>query len=175
MPESPDAHDSICWIQSTLDDDGQPACLMRWGRVGAVLPLPVVLRTARELVAAACAAETDIALIETFRQDLKADDDALGGVLSLVRGRRPMPEGRVALRIAAVAGANTGKPYVHIGRGSMDGHLSPDEARGMALHWIQAAVASQFDAKLRDALGKWDRLNIVEIEDLITMMREDTR
>ncbi|MFI5973564.1 hypothetical protein [Streptomyces sp. NPDC051452] len=167
--------DGICTIQSTLDDDGQPACLMRWGSTGGVIPVFVVLNTARELMAAASAAETDIALIETFRQDFNADDDTLGGVLGMVRGRRPMPEGRCALRIAAVAGAKTGKPYVHIGRGSMKGALSPDEARDMALHWTQAALAAQLDVKLRDALATWDRLDIVEIEDLFTLMREGTR
>jgi hypothetical protein len=57
----------------------------------------------------------------------------------------------------------------------MKGQLSPDEAREMALQWTQAALAAQLDGKLRDALGTWGRLNVVEIEDLFTLMREGTR
>ncbi|MFF3848011.1 hypothetical protein [Streptomyces sp. NPDC002328] len=165
----------VCVIRSTTDDDGKAACLMTWGALRVLLAPPVVLTTARDLMAAAIAAETDIALIETFRQDFGADDQVLATVLSQVRGRRPAPSGESALRIKAVAGARTGRPYVHVARGSMKGELSPDEAREMALHWIEAAVAAQIDVRLRYALGEWDRLNPVEIEELFTLMQEVAR
>jgi hypothetical protein len=161
----------VCHIRSTLDDAGKAACLMEWGPVQALLEPDVVLATARDLVAAAFAAETDIALIETFRQDVKIPDYALGQLLQSVRGRRPEPRGKVALRIAAVAGANTGLPLVHIGRGSMKGELSPDEARTMAVQWIQTAVAAQIDVRLRYALGEWDKLTASEIEDLFALVQ----
>ncbi|MET7776287.1 hypothetical protein ABZU94_10585 [Streptomyces mirabilis] len=174
MPEAADqAH--ICRIRSTVDAERKAACLLEWGPVQALLAPSVVLTTACELTAAAAAAETDIALIETFREDFEADDDMLKVVLSKVRTRRPMPGGEVALRIAAVAGANTGQPYVHIGRGSMKGELSPDEARQMALHWAMAAVASQIDVRLRYALGEWDHLTPSEVEQLFTLIQQAGR
>lgn len=165
----------VCFIRSTTDDDGKAACLMTWGALRALLAPPVVLTTARDLMAAAIAAETDIALIEMFRKDVDADDRMLAAVLSSVRGRRPVPSGKAALRIKAVAGARTGRPYVHVARGAMNGELSPDEAREMALHWTEAAVAAQIDVRLRYALGEWDRLNVVEIEELFTRIQEAAR
>lgn len=165
----------VCHIRSTVDEDGKAACLLEWGPIQALLAPSVVLATSRDLMAAAVAAETDIALIQAFREDFGADDQMLGAVLSKVRSRRPAAAGKVALRIAAVAGAKTGLPYVHIARGSMKGELSPDEAREMALHWTQVAVAAQIDVRLRYALGEWDRLNVVEIEELFTLIQKAAR
>ncbi|WP_262059710.1 hypothetical protein [Streptomyces sp. STR69] len=160
-----------CWIESTLDDTGKAACLLKWGPIRALLMPPVVLATARDLMSAAISAETDIALIGAFREEFRADDQMLGTVLKEVRERRPVLPTPSALRIHAVAGARTGKPLVHIGRGSMRGELTPDEAREMAVHWIQTATAAQIDVRLRYALGEWGRLNVVEVEELFALIR----
>lgn len=140
-----------CWIRSTLDDQGRAACLLQWGPLQALLTIDQTRATVRDLMAAATGAETDIALIDA---------------------RRPTPRETPALRIAAVAGAKTGKPFVQIGRGSMSGQLTPDEARTMALHWIEAATAAAIDVRLRYALGEWDRLDITEIEELFTLLQK---
>lgn len=161
-----------CWIRSTLDDQGRAACLLQWGPLQALLTIDQTRATARDLMAAATSAETDIALIDALREDLGLDDHALGAVLGAVRARRPTPRETPALRIAAVAGAKTGKPFVQIGRGSMSGQLTPDEARTMALHWIEAATAAAIDVRLRYALGEWDRLDITEIEELFTLLQK---
>lgn len=171
----PDHEHDTCWIESTLDDTGKAACLLRWGPIRALLTPPAVLAAARDLVTAAISAETDIALIDVFREELRADDELLGMVLTRVRQRRPMPPAPVALRIQSVAGARTGQPLVHIARGSMRSELTPAEARDMASQWTQAAVAAQIDVRLRYALGEWDRLNVVEIEDLFSRIREAGR
>lgn len=169
----PDTRDQdVCYIGSTLDEAGGAACLMEWGTVQALLSPSEVLATARDLMAAAIQAETDIALVQAFREDVGADNRMLGEVLTMVRGHRAPPSGKVALRIEAVAGAKTGKPYVHIGRGSMKGELTPDEAREMATVWTQVAVAAQIDVRLRRALAKWDRLNPEEVELLFTYIQE---
>lgn len=174
MPEPARDH-QICFIRSTVDV-GKAACLMEWGPIQALLQPDVVLTTARELMAAAVAAETDIALVETFREEISITrDSALATILGAVRRRRPAPTGAVALRIAAVAGATTGKPFVHIARGSMAGSLSPDEARAMAMHWTQTAVAAQIDVRLRYALGEWDHLLPADIERLFALVQEVQR
>jgi hypothetical protein len=165
------ADDQVCSIRSTLDGHGNAACLMQWGPIEALLDPATVVATARDLMAAAISAETDIALVGAFREDLGADDQMLGVVLTKVRSRRPMPHAKVALRIDAVAGARTGLPLVHIARGSMKGELSPDEARAMAVHWIEAATAAQIDVRIRYALGEWDRLSAAEIEHLFTLVQ----
>jgi hypothetical protein len=167
--------DTVCHISSTLDDNGKAACLLRWGPVTSTLIPEVVLLTARELMAAAAHAETDIALINAFRQEFHADDQMVGTVLAAVRGWRPAPVGLCALRIEAVAGHRTGKPYVRVGRGSMRGDLSPGEARDMAVQWVGAATAAGSDVRLRYALGEWDRLDPAEIEELFGLMRQVQR
>ncbi|MFJ2004768.1 hypothetical protein [Streptomyces chartreusis] len=135
----------------------------------------VVLTTARDLMAAAAHAETDIALIRVLRSGVKLDMTTIGHMVRDIRAERPAPTGETALRIDAVAGAKTGQPYVHIARGSMKGELSPDEARVMAGHWTAAAIAARTDVRLRSALGEWGRLNAEEIEQLFTLIQGDGR
>lgn len=162
---------SIATICSSVDPaTGRAACLFRWGTVEALLQPDVVVNTARDLMAAAADAEADVALIRSLREDIQAEDDIVAAMLAAVRRRRGVPAARVALRIAAVAGAKTGKPYVHIGRGSMRGELSPDEAREMAQHWTQAAVAAQIDARLRYVLGELEQLAPGDIEEIFTKL-----
>ncbi|EPD63160.1 hypothetical protein [Streptomyces sp. HGB0020] len=66
--------------------------------------------------------------------------------------------------MAAAAGAKTGKPWVHIARGSMKGELDPDQARQMAAPWTEAAIAAQIDVRLRYALGELDQLTPDDID-----------
>lgn len=160
------------YIRSTLDEDGKAACLMQWGPIEKLLAPKVVLTTARDLMAAAAAAETDIALIQSFREDIGADDQVLAAALDAVRRRRPHAPGKAALQIAAVAGAMTGRPYVHIRRGSLAGQLDPDEARAMAQRWIETATAAAIDVRLRYALGEWDHLLPTDIERLFTIIQK---
>lgn len=167
--------DSVCSIASTHDGTGKAACLMRWGRIEALLEPALVVSTARELTAAADRAETDTALMGAFREDFQTDDTMLAAVLHAVRARRPAPTGRCALRIEAVAGARTGLPYVTISRGSMRGQITPDEARNMATQWIETAVAARIDVRMRYALGEWDRLDAAEIEELFQLVQKVQR
>lgn len=164
--------DGICHIRSTLDDHGNAACLLEWGTLRTLLKPAAVLITARDLMAAATAAETDIALVETLRRDVRLDDQTLAALLAKVRARRAAPRGKTALRVMAVAGGKTGKPYVNIARGSMQAQMTPDRARAMAMHWVQAATAASIDVRLRYALGEWGRLDAVEIEELFALLEK---
>lgn len=168
-----DDHNHDVFIRSTIDPRTRTAaCLVHWGQAVQTLITPeVALTTARDLMAAAAAAETDIALIDSFRATLKADMDTIGLVVMDIRKRRPLLKGKAALRISAVAGQHTHKPYVHIARGSMKAELDPDEARQMALHWTEIAIAAQIDVRLRYALGEWDHLDAAQIEQLFTLLQ----
>lgn len=175
MPDLP-TDDHVCSIRSTTDPrDGTAACLMQWGTITALLTPEATLTTARDLMTAATHAETDIALVKVFRTDMKADMDTVGFVLREVRAGRPPLPGKAALRISAIAGAKTGKPVVHIARGSMKGELPPGEARQMAQHWTEVAVAAQIDVRLRYALGEWSHLTPTDIEHLFDTMRKVQR
>ncbi|HEX4813353.1 MAG TPA: hypothetical protein VFV66_11435, partial [Nonomuraea sp.] len=128
-----------------------------------------------DLMAAAAAAETDVAVIKVFQSKLRLDLNTIGRLVLDIRAARAHRTGKSALRISAIAGARTGKPLVQIARGSMKGELDPDEARQMAQHWTEAAMAAQIDARLRYALGEWDHLTPGDIERLFTILQKVQR
>lgn len=160
--------DDVVWIRSTIDPDTRKAaCQLRWGRIEALLTPGTTLTTARDLMAAAAYAETDIAFLTWCRHTLKVDATTAGQMALDIRRGRPGLTGRSALRIEAVAGAKTGKPYVNIGRGSMKAQLDPDDAREMAGHWTEAAIAAQIDVRLRYALGEHPGITGTDIEQIL--------
>ncbi|MEV6544412.1 hypothetical protein [Streptomyces sp. NPDC051665] len=160
--------DDVAWIRSTIDPETRKAaCLLRWGSIEVLLTPETTLTTARDLMAAAAYAEADIALLDWCRYSLKIDATTAGHMALDIRKRRPAPTGRSALRIEAVAGAKTGEPYVHMARGSMKGALTPDEAREMAGHWTEVAIAAQIDVRLRYALGEHPGITDTDIEQIL--------
>lgn len=161
------AEEHVAYIRSTVDPDTRKAaCLLRWGPVETFLTPEVTLATARDLMAAAAHAEADIAFLGWCRHTLKADLNTAGHMLLGIRAGRPAPGDKVALRIEAVAGLKTGRPIVRVGRGSMKGDLDPDEARQMARHWTEAAVAAQIDVRLRYVLGQHSSLTPGDVEQV---------
>lgn len=169
------ADDHTAYIRSTIDDDGKAACLLQWGPVHALLDPDTVLTTARDLLAAAAAAEMDVAFLGWCRQTLKVDLNTAGHMLLDIRATRPAPTGKTALRIEGLAGLRTGLPLVHIARGSMKGELSPNEARAMAGHWTEAATAAHIDVRLRYVLGDLDQLTPADIEHIFSKLQEVQR
>ncbi|HEY8985421.1 MAG TPA: hypothetical protein VIU15_38355 [Streptomyces sp.] len=169
---STDGH--TAYIRSTVNpDDGKAACLLSWGTITALLTPDTVFTTARDLTAAADHAETDTAFVTYCRTSLKVDDRTAGFMLRDIRALRPAPAGRPALRIQALAGIRTGTPkaLVHIARGSMQSELDPDDARTMAQHWTQAALAAQIDVRLRYVLGDHPQLGPNDIENIFAAVR----
>jgi hypothetical protein len=152
-------------------ETGKGVCILRWGPVHTALDPEVVLHTARDLQAAAARAETDVALITVLRDRINADESTTAAFLVDVRTHRPMLPGTPALRIEAVAGYRTGRPQVHVARGSMKGALTPDEARTMALHWTETALASQIDARLRYVLGEFPQLDVDAVDAIFAGIR----
>lgn len=168
--------DHTAYIRSTIDaKDGTAACRLNWGPIDALLTPTKTLATARDLMAAAAHAESDIAFLAMCREELRLDEQTAGQMLLDIRGRRPAPPTPAALRIQAVAGYNTRRPYVHIARGSMTGALTPDEAREMAQHWTEAAVAAQIDVRLRYVLGEFHQLTPSDIEEVFGKLQKVQR
>lgn len=154
--------DQINILSGVHPDTGAAICVLEWGPISVGLEPQLVLNTARDLHAAATGAESDIAMIRVLENRLGGNMQATAALVRDVRAERGLlaiVAGRPALRIEAVAGVATGLPYVHISRGSMKGSLSPDEAREMALHWTETAVAAHNDARLRYVLGDFPQLS----------------
>jgi hypothetical protein len=165
------ADDNVNIYSGVHPDTGAAICVLEWGPVRSALEPDVVLNTVRDLQAAASRAETDIALIRVLQDRLAGNIQATAAMLRDIRAERPMLPGKTALRIEAVAGVATGLPYVHIGRGSMKGSLSPDEARDMALHWTETAVAAHNDARLRYVLGEYPQITLADVEGIFAGLR----
>lgn len=145
------------WIQPSQDPDtGAPVCIVSWDEKAKAISTDDAFATARDLMAAAAYAETDKALVEELTDPRGGGLDlrGAGALLARVRERRvPAPgRGRPALRIEAIYGANTGAALVHVGLGSHKGELDPAEARQMAQHWTETAVAALLDARSRYVL-----------------------
>ena len=170
------ADEHTAYIRSMIHPTTRKAaCQLDWGPVSAILGPDEVLATARDLMAAAAHAETDIAFLAWCRGTLKVDTHTAGRMLRDVRrARSPLP-GKPALRIEAVAGIRTGLPYVHIARGSMKGELSPDEARTMAGHWTHAVHAAQLDVRLSYVLANYPQLTPGDVEEIFTELRRVQR
>lgn len=151
--------DEIHILSGVHPDTSAAICVLEWGPIRVALEPQLVLNTARDLHAAAAGAESDIAMIRVLQDMTRDNIQATATIVREVRAQRPITPGPSALRIEAVAGVATGQPYVHIGRGSMKGSISPDEARDMALHWTETAVAAHNDARLRYVLGDYPQLS----------------
>ncbi|WP_432135853.1 hypothetical protein [Streptomyces sp. bgisy154] len=165
-------------IRSTVHPDtGKAACLLSWGTITALLTPDTALTTARDLMAAAAHADSDVTFIRYCRETLKTDLRTAGFMLRDIRAGRPTPTGTPALRIEALAGIRTGTPraLIHIARGSMKGELTPGEARTMALHWTEAAVAAQIDVRLRYVLGDIPQLTPHDIDSIFTSLQSVQR
>ncbi|MFF7521232.1 hypothetical protein [Streptomyces pseudovenezuelae] len=168
----PQTDEHVASIRSAIEPGTRKAaCLLQWGPVETLLTPEVTLNTARDLMAAAAHAEADIAFLQWCRDTLKVDQNTAGHMLLDIRAGRPAPGDKVALRIEAVAGAKTNQPIVRVGRGSMKGDLSPNEARQMARHWTEAALAAQIDVRLRYVLGEQPGLAPEDIEQIFTKLQ----
>jgi hypothetical protein len=168
---NPENVNEIITINSaTHPETGKAICIIKFGHMRKMAEPDIILNTARELNAAAEAAEIDVALMKVVLDDLELPDAACAAIMSKAREARPMPGGKVALRIEAVAGYHTRKPYIHVGLGSTKGSLEPNEARQMAQHWTEAAVTSHFDARLRYVLSDFDQLTEHDIENIFQGM-----
>jgi hypothetical protein len=169
-PEPDDVDLENIWITSAADPTtGAPCCHVVWGEKSKLVPSERVVATARELHAAAAAAEDEVALLGSLRL-IGAEDQSLYAMLVDIRGRRAelrMPEGpKPIFRIGAFAGAKTGKPLVQIELGSQQLTISAEDARKTGSDWYTTAVASILDVRIRYVLGEHG-FDVVAVEDFM--------
>lgn len=160
----------IMWKATADPTTGAPMIAMIWDHKTKVYPLDRALATARDLLAAAAAAEGDKAMWETLTSYLGLDENTAFNFVADVRRRRTALQERTTarpfLRIGAVLGYNTRQPMVAFHSGSLDDQGPPEQARDMASAIYETAVAAAIDARIRHVLAE-RCLDIVAIEEIL--------
>ena len=142
-------HDSI-WIESTRGPDDEPACLITWEALQYYAPVEDVRETAIDLVTCAAYAEMMMTLIT--RAHLPASVVSQF-TTDLLDGRAKRYFGaKTTMTLIPAGSSKRREALVLLKRGSMDGALSPDEARAMALRWLAVAEATESDQLVSEAL-----------------------
>jgi hypothetical protein len=148
MTETEDG-DSI-WIESTRGPDDEPACLLTWGPLQGYPTVAEVRETAIDLVT--CAAYAEMLMTLVLKAKLPAD--VVSAFASdLLSGSDKRYFGTKATMTMLPAGSSKRREaFVLLKRGSMEGSVSPAEARAMALRWLAAAEAAESDQLVSEAL-----------------------
>jgi hypothetical protein len=142
--------DDGIWIESTINPDGEPACGISWGPLQCYAPVPDVRETAIDLVACAAYAEMMMAMVTLL--DLPGDV-ASRFVTDLLLTREKRFFGAMTTMTLLPAGSTKRREaVVLLKRGSLNGALSPGEAREMAMRWLAVAEATESDQLLAEAL-----------------------
>ena len=131
--------------------EGAPAsCILSWGPLEWYAPVEDVVVTARDLMT--CAAYADLTG-DMLRIGLEPGNVQvmLQSVLpKALGGRKPVQDGMLGMpsTIGVLPGGSSEKKagIVMLKRGAqMSGSVTPDGARVMAQHWMEAAVAARHD------------------------------
>lgn len=171
---SDDDTEYIQW-QATCDlTTGAPALVMTWGPKTRVYPIDRALATARDLYAAASAAEHDAALFETLTKGaLRLESSIAEQMMLEVRRHRTAlqerPAAKPIYRIGAAFGHHTRRALVAIHLGSQDVLCSPEEARMEADAIYECAAGAVIDARIRHVLGERG-VDIVAVEEILAAM-----
>jgi hypothetical protein len=138
------------WIKSTRGPDDEPVCEITWGPLQWYAPVADVRETAIDLVTCAAYAEMMMTLIVEagFPPEIvqQLTTDLLSGT-----GRRMF--GTPATMELMPAGSSKRKQaLVLLKRGAMEGMKTPEDAREMALAWLQVAEGTESDQLVSEAL-----------------------
>jgi hypothetical protein len=164
----------IGWEAGSEPTTGEPLVVMHWAHKVKPYPVDRVLATARDVYAAAAAAEADAAVFATATGSLGVDERTAAMLMRDVREHRTALQERggakPVLRVGAVFGAKTRRALVQFHSGSLNITISASEARENATRMVEAAVAASIDVRFRYALGEVG-LDVVAIEDVFKAVR----
>ncbi len=138
------------WIQSTRGPDDEPVCEITWGPLQCYAPVNDVRDTAIDLVTCAAYAEMMMELITR----VKLPPDVVSQFAThLLAGRDKRYFGaKTTMTLLPAGSSKRREALVLLKRGSLEGAVSPDEARAMALAWLQVAEATESDQLVSEAL-----------------------
>jgi hypothetical protein len=141
--------DEAIWIESTRGPDDKPVCHLTWGRVRCYPPVAAVRLTAIDLVTCAAYAEMMMKLVNLGL----AAGQVSAFTTDLLRDSKRHRFGDPSTMSLLPAGSSKGREaLVLLTRGTLKGALSPDEARAMALQWLEVAEAAESDQLVSEAL-----------------------
>ena len=161
--------EDVLWIISTRDPDGQPVCEITWDAKRWYAPVADVRQTAIDLVTCAAYAEMMMKLaglglpavhVSAFTSDLLSD------------AGRTMFGTPKTLTLLPAGSTKRKEALVLLRRGSSDGALSPDEARVMALRWLEVAEATESDQLVAEALRATRIASDTDVAQLFGYLRE---
>jgi hypothetical protein len=138
------------WIVSTRGPDDEPVCQITWDGLDWYAPVEDVRETAADLMT--CSAYADMMMTLITRAGLPA------GVVSqlatdMLSGREKRFFGaKTTMELLPAGSSKRKQALVLLKRGSLDGELTPDEARAMALRWLAVAEATESDQLVSEAL-----------------------
>lgn len=169
---SGDRDDSTIWVTSTRSPDGRPVCEITWDGERWHAPVADIRATAIDLVTCAAYAEMMMRLA-----DLGLPAAAVSNFASdLLSGAgRVMFGSRATFELLPAGSTKHRQPLVLLRRfanRAWDGSVSPDEARGMALQWLEAAEATESDQLVAEALRAVVKISGDETEKLFAYLRE---
>jgi hypothetical protein len=142
------------WIKSTRGPDDEPACEVTWGPLQWYAPVADVRETAIDLVTCAAYAEMMLTLIVRAGIPPEIVQQLTTDLLSGTGRRMFGTPATMELMPAGGSSRRTKRRHalVLLKRGSLDAALSPDEARAMALAWLQVAEGTESDQLVSEAL-----------------------
>lgn len=138
------------WIQSARGPDDEPVCEITWGPLQCYAPVADVRETAIDLVTCAAYAEMMMTLITRVKLSAAVVSQF---TTDLLAGRDKRYFGaKTTMTLMPAGSSRRREALVLLKRGSLQGALSPDEARRMALYWLAVAEATESDQLVSEAL-----------------------
>ena len=142
-------HESI-WIESTRGPDDEPACLITWGPLQCYPTVAEVRETAIDLVT--CAAYAEMMMTLVLKAGLPAATVSQFASDLLSGGDKRYFGTKATLTMLPAGSSKRREAFVLLKRGSLEGSVSPAEARTMALYWLAVAEATESDQLVSEAL-----------------------
>jgi hypothetical protein len=138
------------WIESTRGPDDEPCCLLTWGSLQCYASVDDVRETAIDLVT--CAAYAEMMMTLVLKAKVPADVVSAFATDLLSGGDKRYFGTKTTVTILPAGSSKRREAFVLLKRGSLEGHVSPAEARAMALRWLAAAEATESDQLVSEAL-----------------------
>ena len=158
------------WIQSTRGPDDEPVCEITWGPLQCYASVGDVRETAIDLVT--CAAYAEMMMTLVTRVKLSADIVSRFATHMLDGRDKRYFGSKTTMTLLPAGSTKRREALVLLKRGSLDGALSPDEARAMALRWLAVAEATESDQLVAEALRATTALSGAQVEKLFGYLRE---
>lgn len=157
------------WIRSTRGPDDEPVCEITWGPLQYYAPVADVRDTAIDPVTCAAYAEMMMTLITWVKLSAAVVSQF---TTDLLAGRDKRYFGaKTTMTLMPAGSSKRREALVLLKRGSMEGALSPAEAREMALYWLAVAEATESDQLVSEALRATTALSGAQLEKLFGYLR----